>query len=89
MESKYLNFLLDENEINRIANEVGLCKRIRKFKPMELLKMVSFSPNNITKDILNEISLNLFEESDIPVFSESFNKRFNPPFVKFLKAIFL
>ena len=25
MESKYLNFLLDENEINRIAKEVGLC----------------------------------------------------------------
>ena len=54
MESKYLNFLLNENEINRIANEVGLCKRIRKFTPMELLKMVTFSPNNIAKDILNE-----------------------------------
>ena len=60
MESKYLNFLLDENEINRVAKEVGLCKRIRKFTPLELLKMVAFSPNNIAKDILNEISLNLF-----------------------------
>ena len=89
MESKYLNFLLNENEINRIANEVGLCKRIRKFTPMELLKMVTFSPNNIAKDILNEISLNLFEESDILVSSESLNKRFNSTFVKFLKAIFL
>ncbi len=36
MESKYLNFLLDENKVNRIANEVGLCKRIRKFTPMGL-----------------------------------------------------
>ncbi len=89
MESKYLNFLLNENEINRIANEVGLFKRIRKFTPMELLKMVTFSPNNIAKDILNEISLNLFEESDILVSSESLNKRFNSTFVKFLKAIFL
>lgn len=89
MESKYLNFLLNENEINRIANEVGLCKRVRKFTPMELLKMVTFSPNNIAKDILNEISLNLFEESDILVSSESLNKRFNTKFVKFLKAIFL
>ena len=44
MESKYLNFLLDENEINRVAKEVGLCKRIRKFTPLELLKMVAFSP---------------------------------------------
>lgn len=42
MESKYLNFLLDENEINRIAKEVGLCKRIRAFTPLELLKMVVF-----------------------------------------------
>jgi len=89
MESKYLNFLLNENEINRIANEVGLCKRIRKFTPMELLKMVTFSPNNIAKDILTDISLNLFEESDIFVSSESLNKRFNSTFVKFLKAIFL
>ena len=53
MESKYLNFLLDENEINRVAKEVGLCKRIRKFTHLELLKMVAFSPNNIAKDILN------------------------------------
>ena len=89
MESKYLNFLLNENEIDRIANEVGLCKRIRKFTPMELLKMVTFSPNNIAKDILTDISLNLFEESEILVSSESLNKRFNSTFVKFLKAIFL
>ena len=67
MESKYLNFLLDENEINRVAKEVGLCKRIRKFTPLELLKMVAFSPNNIAKDILNEISLNLFEISNLSV----------------------
>lgn len=40
MESKYLNFLLYENEINRIAKEVGLCRRIRTFTPLELLKMV-------------------------------------------------
>ena len=33
MESKYLNFLLDENEINKIAKEVGLCKRIRTLLP--------------------------------------------------------
>ena len=59
MESKYLNFLLDENEINRIAKEIGLCKRIRTFTPLELLKMVVFYPNNIAKDILNEISFNL------------------------------
>lgn len=89
MESKYLNFLLDENEINRIANEVGLCKRIRKFTPLELLKMVVFYPNNIAKDILDEISLNLFEISSISVSNESINKRFNSTFVKFLKAIFL
>ena len=89
MESKYLNFLLDENEINRIAKEVGLCKRIRKFTPLELLKMVAFSPNNIAKDILNEISLNLFEISNLSVSNESLNKRFNSKFVKFLKAIFL
>ena len=50
MESKYLNFLLDENEINRIAKRVGLCKRIRTFTPLELLKMVVFYPNNIVKD---------------------------------------
>ena len=36
MESKYLNFLLDENEINKIAKEVGLCKRIRTFTPLGL-----------------------------------------------------
>jgi len=51
--------------------------------------MVTFSPNNIAEDILNEISFNLFEESDILVFSESLNKRFYSTFVKFLKAIFL
>ena len=89
MESKYLNFLLDENEINRVAKEVGLCKRIRKFTPLELLKMVAFSPNNIAKDILNEISLNLFEISNLSVSNESLNKRFNSKFVKFLKVIFL
>ena len=55
MESKYFNFLLDENEINRIAKEVGLCRRIRTFTPIELLKMVVFYPNNIAKDILDEI----------------------------------
>ena len=89
MESKYLNFLLDENEINRIAKEVGLCRRIRTFTPIELLKMVVFYPNNIAKDILDEISLNLFEISSISVSNESINKRFNSTFVKFLKAIFL
>ena len=89
MKSKYLNFLLNENEINKIAKEVGLCTRIRKFKPMDLLKMVVFSPNNIAKDILNDISLNLFEISNIFVSSEGLNKRFNPKFVKFLKAVFL
>ena len=89
MESKYLNFLLDENEINRVAKEVGLCKRIRKFTPLELLKMVAFSPNNIAKDILNEISLNLFEISNLSVSNESLNKMFNSKFVKLLKVIFL
>ena len=89
MESKYLNFLLDENEINKIAKEVGLCKRIRTFTPLELLKMVVFYPNNIAKDILDEISFNLFEISSISVSNESINKRFNSTFVKFLKAIFL
>lgn len=38
MKSKLLDFLLDENEINKIAKKVGLCQRIRKFKPMDLLK---------------------------------------------------
>ncbi|MGL5050730.1 MAG: hypothetical protein ACRC6A_02770 [Fusobacteriaceae bacterium] len=47
MKSKYINFLLNENEINKIAKEVGLCTRIRKFTPMELLKMAVFSSNNI------------------------------------------
>ena len=42
MESKYLNFLLDENEINKITKEVGLCKRIRTFTPLELLKWLFF-----------------------------------------------
>ena len=48
MKSKLLDFLLDEKEINKIAKEIGLCKRIRKFKPIDLLKMVVFHPNNIT-----------------------------------------
>ncbi|MGL4998622.1 MAG: hypothetical protein ACRC5T_06600, partial [Cetobacterium sp.] len=34
MESKCLKFLLNESEINKIAKEVGLCTRIRKFTPM-------------------------------------------------------
>lgn len=37
---------------------------------MELLKMLIFSPNNIAKDILNEISLNLFEEFEKRNFKE-------------------
>lgn len=61
MKSKYINFLLNENEINKIAKEVGLCTRIRKFTPMELLKMAVFSSNNIAKDILSDISHNIFE----------------------------
>ncbi|MGL5988225.1 IS4 family transposase [Cetobacterium sp.] len=89
MKSKCLNFLLNEEEINRIAKEVGLCKRIRKFSPIQLLKMVILSPNNITKDILSHISLNLFEIENLSVSSEAINKRFNSKFVKFLKAIFL
>ena len=44
MKSKLLDFLLDEKEINKIAKEIGLCKRIRKFKPIDLLKMVVFHP---------------------------------------------
>ncbi|MGL4999133.1 MAG: hypothetical protein ACRC5T_09220 [Cetobacterium sp.] len=39
MESKCLKFLLNESEINKIAKEVGLCIRIRKFTPVKLLKM--------------------------------------------------
>ena len=89
MKSKCLNFLLNEEEINSIAKEVGLCKRIRKFSPVQLLKMVILSPNNITKDILSDISLNLFEIDNLSVNSEALNKRFNSKFVKFLKAIFL
>lgn len=89
MKSKCLNFLLNEEEINRIAKDVGLCKRICKFKHLQLLKMVILSPNNITKDILNDISLNLFEIDHLAVTLEAINKRFNSKFVKFLKAIFL
>ncbi|MGL5050306.1 MAG: hypothetical protein ACRC6A_05345 [Fusobacteriaceae bacterium] len=88
MKSKYINFLLNENEINKIAKEVGLCTRIRKFTPMELLKMAVFSSNNIAKDILSDISHNIFETSDISVSCEALNKRLNSKFVKFLKAIF-
>lgn len=58
MESEYLNFLLNQEEINKIAKEVGLCRRIRKFNPMELLKIAVFSPYNIAKDILSDISHN-------------------------------
>ena len=89
MKSKCLNFLLNEEEINSIAKEVGLCKRIRKFSPVQLLKMVILSPNNITKDILSDISLNLFEIDNLSVSSEALNKRFNSKFVKFLKVVFL
>ncbi|MGL4910177.1 MAG: IS4 family transposase [Cetobacterium sp.] len=89
MKSKCLNFLLNEEEINSIAKEVGLCKRIRKFTPIQLLKMVVLSPNNLTKDILNDISLNLFEIDNLLISSEALNKRFNSKFVKFLKDIFL
>ncbi|MGL4534188.1 MAG: hypothetical protein ACRCUA_03930 [Fusobacteriaceae bacterium] len=39
MESKCLKFLFNESEINKIAKEIGLCTRIRKFIPMKLLKM--------------------------------------------------
>ncbi|MGL4998908.1 MAG: hypothetical protein ACRC5T_08085 [Cetobacterium sp.] len=67
MESKCLKFLLNESEINKIAKEVGLCTRIRKFTPMELLKMAVFSSNNIAKDILSDILHNIFETSDIEV----------------------
>ncbi|MGL4533904.1 MAG: IS4 family transposase [Fusobacteriaceae bacterium] len=88
MESKCLKFLLNESEINKIAKEVGLCTRIRKFTPMELLKMAVFSSNNIAKDILSDISHNIFETSDISVSCEALNKRLNSKFVKFLKAIF-
>ena len=89
MKSKLLDFLLDEKEINKIAKEVGLCKRIRKFKPIDLLKMVVFHPNNIAKNNLTDITLNLFEISDIFVTPEALNKRFNTKFVKFLKIVFL
>ncbi|MGL6168428.1 MAG: hypothetical protein ACRC0Y_09090, partial [Fusobacteriaceae bacterium] len=74
MESKCLKFLLNESEINKIAKEVGLCTRIRKFTPMELLKMAVFSSNNIAKDILSDISHNIFETSDISVSCEALNK---------------
>lgn len=89
MESKYINFLLDENEINKIAKEVGLCIRIRKFTPIELLKMVVFSPSNVAKDVLSDISQSIFETSEISVSCEALNKRFDSKFVKFLKAVFL
>ena len=51
MESKYLNFLLDENEINRVAKEVGLCgvsppnrskTLIRNFSPVQELGIKDF-----------------------------------------------
>ena len=89
MESKYINFLLNENEINKIAKKVELCTRIRKFTPMELLKMAVFSSNNVAKDILSDISHSIFETSDISVSCEALNKRFDSKFVKFLKAVFL
>ena len=89
MQLDLLEYLLNEEKINEIARKVGLCKRIRKFKPINLLKMVVFHPNNIAKDILNSITLNLFEISNLLVRSEALNKRFNERFVDFLKAIFL
>lgn len=51
--------------------------------------MVILSPNNITKDILSDISLHLFEIENLSVSSEALNKRFNSKFVKFLKVVFL
>lgn len=89
MESKYINFLLNEIEINKIAKEVGLCTRIRKFTPMELLKMSVFSSNNMAKDILSDISHGIFETSEISISCETLNKRFDSKLVEFLKVILL
>lgn len=59
MKSKCLNFLLNEEEINRIAKEVGFCKRIRKFSPIQLLKMVILSQITLPKTY-SVISLLIF-----------------------------
>ena len=77
MTSKYLDLLLNEEYINELALKVGLCKRIRKIKPLELLKMLVFSQSNIAKDNLLNISLNLYESSNIDISLEALNKRFN------------
>ena len=71
MTSKYLDLLLNEEYINELALKVGLCKRIRKIKPLELVKMLVFSQSNIAKDNLLNISLNLY---GLPP-----TKRGNPP----------
>ena len=67
MTSKYLDLLLNEEYINELAFKVGLCKRIRKIKPLELIKMLVFSQSNIAKDNLLNISLNLYEASNIDI----------------------
>ena len=89
MTSKYLDLLLNEEYINELAFKVGLCKRIRKIKPLELIKMLVFSQSNIAKDNLLNISLNLYEASNIDISLEALNKRFNSRLVEFLKLLLM
>jgi len=89
MTSKYLDILLNEDYLNELANNVGLCKRIRKITPLDLVKMLVFSQSNISKDNLLDISLNLYENSNIDISLEALNKRFNSKLVEFLKLLLM
>lgn len=85
--STYWNKLIEKGFLKDIADEVGLCKRERKFTPEILLKMAVFQSNNLGNDILNEISQNLYDDHKITVSREGLNKRFNSKYVDFLKNI--
>ncbi|MGL5989251.1 IS4 family transposase [Cetobacterium sp.] len=87
IKSTYWNKLVEKGFLRDIANEVGLCKRERKFTPEILLKMAVFQSNNLGNDLLNEISQTLYEDHNIKISKEGLNKRFDSKYVDFLKTI--
>ncbi|MGL6167659.1 MAG: hypothetical protein ACRC0Y_05145, partial [Fusobacteriaceae bacterium] len=67
IKSTYWNKLVEKGFLRDVANEVGLCKRERKFTPEILLKMAVCQSNNLGNDLLNEISQTLYEDHNIKV----------------------
>ena len=73
-------------ELDRLSREAGFVKRESKLGGAIFFELVVFNSENLKNQSLNDISIILEEEYNLPIAKQSLHERFNESAVKFLQT---